>query len=141
MDNTISTQATEAHLNILQSIIQRMATNSSSAKTSCITIVSAILVIIADKGKPHYAWVAIIPTVLFFILDSYYLALEKGFRGSYNEFITKLHANCLEITDLYVVAPKGKQINHFFSSIVSFSVWPFYTVLLVMVYIAKIFVI
>ncbi len=83
--------AVQAHLNIAQSVIQRMAANSAACKTWCITLVSAILVIVADKGKPHYALIGVIPTILFLVLDSYYLALEKMLRHSYNNFIEKLH--------------------------------------------------
>lgn len=80
-------QAVQAHLGIMQDVIQRMASNSASCKTWCITLVSAILVVVADKGKPEYAWLALIPTVLFFALDAYYLALEKMFRLSYNNLL------------------------------------------------------
>ena len=86
-----NSQAVQAHLSITQSVIQRMASNSTSCKTWCITLVSAILVVVADKGKPRYALIAVIPTVLFLVLDCYYLALERMFRRSYNSFIDKLH--------------------------------------------------
>jgi hypothetical protein len=59
-----------------------MASNSASCKAWCITLVSAILVIVADKGKPQHALITIIPTVLFLVLDTYYLAIEM-FRQSY----------------------------------------------------------
>ena|SRR3989338_243886 len=55
-----NSQAVQSHLTILQAVIQRMANNSSSSKAWCITLVSAILVIVADKGKPQYAWIAVI---------------------------------------------------------------------------------
>ena len=103
-----NSQAVQAHLNILQSVIQRMAVNSSSSKAWCITLVSAILVIVADKGKPDYAFIAIIPVLLFLFLDGYYLALEKGFRNSYNEFIAKLHSGGIQPNDLFAVIPEGK---------------------------------
>ena len=84
MDNQIkeNSQSVQSHLSILQNVIQRMASNSSSSKAQCITLVSAILVIVADKGKPHIALISIIPILLFFVLDTYYLALENGFRNS-----------------------------------------------------------
>jgi hypothetical protein len=50
--------------------------------------VSAILVIAADKGKPQYTLIGVIPTFLFLVLDTYYLSLEKRFRGS-------CHTTCL----------------------------------------------
>lgn len=136
-----NSQAVQAHLTIQQAVIQRMASNSASSKAWCITLVSAILVIVADKGKPQYAWIAIIPTLLFLILDAYYLALEKGFRNSYNSFIQKLHEQSLSASDLFVVTPKGGLYILFFKSLCSFSVWPFYVMLLGMIYAAKTFII
>lgn len=128
--------AVQAHLTITQSVIQRMASNSSSCKAWCITLVSAILVIVADKGKPQYAWIAVIPTFLFFALDTYYLALEKEFRDSYNAFIDKLHYQKIEAKDLFVVSPKGNIIISFLKAMVSFSIYPFYLILVLMIYIA-----
>lgn len=125
------------HLGFLQAAIQRMATNSTTSKTWCITIVSAILVIIADKGKPEFAWIAFLPTFLFMCLDSYYLALEKGFRQSYNHFIVKLHAGTLTSEDLYSVVPEGEQTDHQFEALQSFSIWGFYVVLFLLIILAK----
>ncbi|MCP4566711.1 MAG: hypothetical protein GY841_03920 [FCB group bacterium] len=134
-------QAVQAHLGIMQTIIQRMASNSASCKAWCITLVSAILVMIADKGKPEFALIAIIPAILFLVLDTYYLALEKMFRASYNSFIDKLHSGKLESSDLYAVIPKGSMFKTFFLSLISFSIWPFYLTLLGMILIAKAIVI
>lgn len=132
-----NSQAVQAHLNILQSVIQRMASNSASSKAWCITLVSAILVVVATKDKPQYSLIAIIPIGLFFVLDAYYLGLEKRFRQSYNEFIDKLHGGRVIAKNLYAVKPSGSAFKAFMTSIVSFSVWPFYLVLLVMVWITK----
>ena len=121
-----SSPSVQAHLGILQGVIQRMAANSSQCKAWCITIVSAILVIVADKSKPDYAWIALFPTILFLALDSYYLALEEGFRESYNLFVSKIHGNKLSPNDLYSVRPSGDMNEHQINSLKSFSVWGFY---------------
>jgi hypothetical protein len=127
----------QAHLTLLQGVIQRMASNSASCKAWCITLVSAILVIVADKAKPQYAFIALVPVLLFFVLDAYYLGLEKGFRESYSSFIQKLHDGRLRPEDLYVIAlSKGVQ-KHTLRALISFSIWPFYGTLLGMVWIAK----
>lgn len=136
-----NSQAVQSHLTILQSVIQRMATNSSSSKAWCVTLVSAILVIVADKGKPQYAWLALIPTILFLVLDAYYLGLERGFRNAYNAFIKKLHEQTLQPEDLFVVVPQGGVLRLFFLSLLSFSVWPFYGTLAGLIYAAKALVI
>src|SRR3990172_5550441 len=106
-----NSQAVQAHLSITQSVIQRMAANSTSCKAWCITLVSAILVIVADKGRPQYALIAIIPTILFLALDTYYLSLEKMFRHSYNSFIEKLHSGKVVAADLYAVSPSGHTLK------------------------------
>lgn len=132
-----NSQAVQSHLEITQSVIQRMSSNSASCKVWCITLVSAILVIVADKGKPQYALIAIIPNILFLVLDTYYLSLERMFRSSYNDFIEKLHKSEIVASDLYVVSPSGNPFKIFFSSLLSFSIWPFYLTLLAMIFIAK----
>ena len=127
----------QSHLTIMQSVIQRMAANSTSCKAWCITIVSAILVLIADKNKPELALLALIPTILFMALDAYYLALEKAFRTSYNIFIKKLHDQKLYSEDLFAVAPIGNMSSHQIESLKSLSVWGFYGALFILVGIAK----
>jgi len=134
--------AVQAHLSITQAVINRMATNSTSCKAWCITLVSAILVIVADKGKPEFALIALIPTFLFWLLDAYYLSLEKRFRKSYNSFIEKLHDGNVVAADLYCVSPSGDGFKTFGASIVmSFSTWPFYLTLIGMIILVKTIVI
>lgn len=127
----------QAHLQILQAVINRMATNSSSCKAWCITLVSAILVIVADKGKPNFAYIALLPTLLFLALDAYYLALEKSFRASYNEFVRKVHAGLAVPDDLFAVQPRGSESMHQRSALASFSVWGFYGTLALLVEVAR----
>lgn len=127
----------QAHLQIVQAVINRMATNSSSCKAWCITLVSAILVIVADKGEQNYAYIALLPTLLFLALDAYYLALEKSFRASYNDFVRKVHAGLAVPDDLFAVQPKGSESEHQRSALVSFSVWGFYGTLALMVEVAR----
>ena len=110
--------AVQSHLSIMQGVIQRMAENSRSCKLWCITIISAVLVLVARTGQPQHAHIliALVPTVLFLILDTYYLALEWGFRNSYSTFISKLHRGALTSSDLYIVAPTGSILIHFLLS-------------------------
>ncbi|MBY0265569.1 MAG: hypothetical protein K2W84_04095 [Burkholderiales bacterium] len=127
----------QTHLSIIQNVIQRMADNSSSCKAWCVTLVSAVLVIVADKGRPEYAWIALLPTFVFSALDAYYLALEKGFRNSYNDFIYRLHSKTLRAMDLYSITPKGCLAKLQFDSLKSFSIWGFYVSLIVLIAITK----
>jgi len=132
-----SSPSVQSHLAIIQGVIQRMATNSSQCKTWCITVVSAVLVTIADKGKPDFAWIALVPAILFFALDAYYLTLEKAFRASYNLFVKKIHDGELKAEDLYSVAPSGNIYKHRRDALKSFSVWGVYIGLAILIATAR----
>lgn len=113
-----------------------MAANSGACKTWCVTLVSAILVVVADKNRPSLVWVAIVPTLLFAGLDVYYLALEKGFRSAYEEFVRKLHTGALTPDDLYFVRPRGNTDGHQKAALKSFSIWGFYLSLIALALLA-----
>jgi len=136
-----NSSAIQSHLEISQTTIQRMASNSVLCKTWCITLVSAVLVIVADKGNPQLILIAIIPAILFLVLDTYYLSLEKEFRESYNNFIKKLHNENIIASDLYVISPPKSILKVFWKSFISFAIWPFYLTLLAMIFIAEFFII
>lgn len=126
--------AVQSSLTILQNVISRMAGNSASAKTWCIALVSAVLVLLADRGSPALVLVALVPILLFCLLDTYYLALEKDFRDRYNEFVRKLHAGEATVDDLCVVLPPGQDPparRNAWRALKSFSVWPFYSIQLI----------
>ena len=73
------------HLEFIQGVITRMNSNSFQMKGWMVAIVSALLAIYADKQNPTYALVAILPTLIFWGLDTYYLWQERKFRGLYND--------------------------------------------------------
>lgn len=123
----------QAHLGIIQNVIQRMGSNSAACKTWCITIVAALLVVIADKNKPQLALLALVPTLLFAGLDVYYLSLEKGFRRSYDDFIRKVHIQAVTASDLYSLEPTGKTTDLQYAALRSFAIWGFYVPLLVLI--------
>lgn len=128
----------QTHLGIIQNIIQRMSANSANCKAWCVSLVAAVLVIVAGKGKPEYAYIAFLPTLFFAALDTYYLALEKAFRTSYDRFISKLHRRELYEEDLFSVRPSGDMSRLQVESLKSFSVWGFYLSLIVMIFITKV---
>jgi len=128
--------AVQTYLGILQGVINRMASNSAGCKTWCITLVSAIsVVVVAGNLNPSYIWVALVPTSLFLFLDSYYLGLERRFIGQYNMFIKKLHSGKAKIEDVFILNPGGGSRLAFISTLkaaFSPSVWPFYSMLILM---------
>lgn len=132
--------AVQTHLSTLQGTIGRMATNSASIKTSCLVSVVAAMASLAISNKPSLILIAILPTILFLFLDIKYLALERGFRYSYNEFVDKLHKDGeVDLLDLYNVVPRRSR-KDLLASLFSFSIWPFYGTLLVLIFIIWVWV-
>ena len=128
-----SESAAQAHMTMLQGIVQRMAANSASCKTWCITIVSAVVVAVADKGNANLLWFAALPIPAFFMLDVYYLGLERGFRESYNKFVNRLVRNELEPSDLYCLNPSNDIVWLRLESVRSYSVLGYYPPLALLV--------
>ena len=122
----VESGAVQAHLEIMLDVIKRSAENSRSCKVWCVTIVSAILVLVSRTETNTHALLALAPTALFLILDTYYLALEHGFRRSYDMFVARLHAGNLYSNSLYSVTQCGSIYRRYVTSVMSFSIWPFY---------------
>lgn len=73
-----------SHLNIIQQIITRMGNNSFSLKGWSVGIMIAIYAF-AGKNEHKAVIVTLIPLIVFWFLDTYYLMLERKFRELYNE--------------------------------------------------------
>ena len=73
------------HLEFIQGTITRMNQNSFQIKGWMITIVSALLALYANSENVVYVLVAIVPAIIFWFLDAYYLQQERKFRGVYND--------------------------------------------------------
>jgi len=73
-------------LDHLQGIVQRLAGNSFLIKGWAITLATAILgFAVKDPGTTaRLAFLAVVPTLIFWGLDAYYLAVERGMRNLYN---------------------------------------------------------
>ena len=121
--------AVQKHLEITQGVINQMSENSRSCKIWCVTLVSAILVLVARIGQPDHMLIALAPAVLFYVLDAYYLSLERGFRRSYDNFVRRIHQRQATTSELYTVAPDGSiPRGTLWAMFKSFSVPPFYAV-------------
>lgn len=73
------------HLEFIQSVISRMASNSFQLKAWSVTIASGILLLSLSDINKNYYLVAFLPLVMFWLLDSYYLWQERLYRGLYDK--------------------------------------------------------
>ena len=130
-------RAVQKHLEIMQGVITRMAENSRSCKVWCVTLVAAVLVLVARTGEPRHALIALAPTALFYVLDGYYLMLERRFRASYNNFVDKVQMGQVTTSDLYRIVPDGSIAwVMLWAMSRSFSVLPFYVAVIATVLLA-----
>ena len=84
VEETISENKVK-HLDFIQSNIARMNSNSFQMKSWMLIIVTALLGSFANTQNHNFVLLALLPTVIFWGLDSYYLQLERKFRGIYND--------------------------------------------------------
>ena len=119
-------EGVRAHLGMVQGVITRMAENSRSCKLWCVTLVAATLVLVARTGEPQHSLLALLPTTVILLLDSYYLALERAFRATYNVFVSELHGEGVAASNLYVIRPTDMGIRLVWSSVRSMSIVIFY---------------
>lgn len=73
------------HLEMIQAVITRMGSNSFAVKTWSVGLVAALLTFAAEKdGNPRRVLVALVPVVIFWYLDGFYLRQERLFRRLYD---------------------------------------------------------
>src|SRR5258708_18139928 len=73
------------HLELIQSVITRMAGNSALLKGWSVTLSAALIGLAAAKdARPQYALLGCFPPVFFAILDAFYLRQERLFRRLYD---------------------------------------------------------
>ncbi len=93
------------HLEFIQNVITRMNNNSFQMKGWTVAIVSALLAVYASTQNRAFVFIAILPALIFWLLDTYYLWQERKFRGLYNDVAGITKANKIALfamrPDLY----------------------------------------
>lgn len=72
------------YLEIINTIIARMASNSFSLKGWAVTLASGVLILSAKESNKLFFLIAYFPIITFWFLDSYYLQLERKYRFIYD---------------------------------------------------------
>ena len=76
------------HLEFIQGIINRLATNSFQMKGWSVVLVAAILVLLARESRLDAAFIALAPILVFWALDGYFLWQERLYRALYDHVRT-----------------------------------------------------
>lgn len=118
-----------SHLQMIQSIVDRMGKNSFSLKGWAVGVMVAIYAF-AGQNYNKAVIVTLIPLIIFWILDSYYLMLERKYRRLYDEVRLKENNKIDFDMNFNNVSLKMKEIKkfEFIRKFFSKTEWPFYLV-------------
>jgi hypothetical protein len=89
IEDVPSLDAKLKHLEFIQAVISRMATNSFLFKGWAITIAAGLAAFAAVESRTALLVLALASTVMFWGLDGYYLWLERCFIKLHNEVAAK----------------------------------------------------
>lgn len=124
------------HLEFIQVIVNRMASNYFLIKGWCVTLVTAIFVLADKDMNPKFIIITYLSVIVFWILDGYYLYQERLFRALYNDVRIKNQTDFSMNTtpfeggkNTWIVSMFSKTLNIFYIALI--------VVVLIIIYIIK----
>ena len=72
------------HLEFIQSVVNRLAADSFRMKGWSVALAAALFVLLARGGNPKFAPLALVPVLIFWGLDGYFLWQERLLRALYD---------------------------------------------------------
>jgi hypothetical protein len=124
------------HIKLLQGIVNRLANNSASCKTWCLTLVAALLSLAGTSRNPALVPISLVPVVMFGFIDTMYLAQERAYRDLYKRMVGKMQNGSYAVTDAFeATAPIN--FGGFCRAFLSWSIWPIYLGLIAAYIVAK----
>ncbi len=74
----------QAHLEMIQGVVNRLSYNSFLLKGWSVVLISALFALAAGSSKTYFIYLAYFPLIAFWILDGYFLWQESLFRALYD---------------------------------------------------------
>ena len=134
----VDRESVHKELDLIQSVINRMGSNSFEVKKWHIGVLSLILAFKNEEllgGNSELIWVLFIPILSFWFLDSFFLSTEKfyrevykwviKYRGKTEKYLYDLNSKSREFPEgstTYLKLNKNSIVNTMFSK----TIWPFY---------------
>lgn len=119
------------HLEMIQEAIKRMSSNLFYLKGWSITLVVGLFAVMATKDtQPVYTIIAFLPLFVFWVLDGYFLSLERSYRDMYED-IRKRRPEDIDFSMNPEPYKKAKSRNGWFASLFAPTLLWFYLVVIV----------
>ena len=106
------------YLEMIQGVINRMASNSFILKGWAVTLVAGVFALVGNDNENIYNIIAYIPIIVFWGLDSFYLLQERLYRGLY-EKVRLLDNSDIDFSMKATEVEFGSEVNNLFSCIIS----------------------
>ena len=72
------------HLEFIQGVVNRLASDSFRIKGWSVVLVAALFVLLAREGRVDFLFIGLVPVFFFWGLDGYFLWQERLFRALYD---------------------------------------------------------
>lgn len=124
-------------LDLIQSVINRMANNSFLLKGWLVSLIAVVLALSKDTivatNLNYFCLILLLPVVVFWYLDAFFLHKEKCYRKLYewvienrqssNEFLYSLNYKRFE-----------NKVDNVFKIMFSKTLWPFYGLIILLLF-------
>ena len=126
-----------AHLNMIQTVIARMATSSASCKTWCVALVGALVSLAGATRQPAILDYCVVVLLIFAFIDVRYLAQEKAFRDLFDkDLVPKIRSGDYGLADAFRMGAATKA-EHMVHALKSWAIWAAYGGLLLAYIVAR----
>jgi len=125
------------HLEFIQNVITRMNSNSFLIKGWSVTLVSALFALAAKDANLNYALISYFVIPVFWLLDGFFIAIERRYRDLYKE-VSNINEGNIDFsmdTAKFVIGNRT-----WICGILSKTLIPFYGILLVTTLIVMFFI-
>jgi hypothetical protein len=96
-----------AHLTMIQAVISRMAGNSFLLKGWAVTVTAGVAALASNKDDHRFVFIALLPTLVMWPLNGYFLCQERRFRKLYDQ-VRLLPQDQID----YSMKPSGRPLSN-----------------------------
>ena len=120
----------QAHLEMIQGIVNRLSHNSFLLKGWSVVLISAMFALAAKDSQILFVYLAYFPAIAFWCLDGYFLHQERMFRKLY-DYVRQLDEDSIDFSmDVSIIKD---QVNSLEKVVLSKTLYAFHGVNLVLI--------
>jgi hypothetical protein len=122
--DTAFSDARIKHLEFIQAVVARLATDSFLMKGWALTVAGAVYAFAAGHRDPWVAAIGFMPAFAFWFLDAYFVRKERQFRALYDD--VREPGTEIPLFSMNINACEPLPSQRWTKVILSITLWPFY---------------